>query len=45
VVFSLAGALLPQAAWAEERDFEADAGISSGVPDRSPALGLAWQFH
>lgn len=26
-------------------DFEADAGISSGAPDRSLAVGLAWQFR
>jgi hypothetical protein len=41
----VAGSLAWQVADRFQLDFEADAGLSSGAPDRSLAVGLAWQFR
>lgn len=41
----LAGSLAWQVADRLQIDFEADAGLSPGAPDRTLALGLAWQFR
>jgi hypothetical protein len=41
----VAGSLAWQVSDRFQLDFEADAGISAGAPDRSLAIGLAWQFH
>lgn len=40
----VAGSLAWQVSDRFQLDFEADAGLSSGAPDRSLAVGLAWQF-
>ena len=41
----VAGSLAWQVSQGFQLDFEADAGLSSGAPDRSLAFGLAWQFR
>ncbi len=41
----VAGSLAWQVSQRFQLDFEADAGLSSGAPDRSLAFGLAWQFR
>jgi hypothetical protein len=41
----VAGSLAWQVSERLQLDFEADAGLSAGAPDRSLAIGLAWQFH
>ena len=40
----LAGSLAWQVSDTFQLDFEADAGLTAGAPDRSLALGLAWRF-
>jgi hypothetical protein len=41
----VAGSLAWQVREHFQLDFEADAGLSSGAPDRSLMVGLAWQFR
>ena len=41
----VAGSLAWQVSSRFQLDFEADAGISAGAPERSLAVGLAWQFR
>lgn len=41
----VAGSLAWQVGEHFQLDFEADAGFSAGAPDRSLALGFAWQFR
>ncbi|MBW8755244.1 MAG: transporter [Sphingomonadales bacterium] len=41
----VAGSFAWQVSGHFQLDFEADAGLTAGAPDRSLALGLAWQFR
>jgi hypothetical protein len=41
----VAGSLAWQVSDRFQLDFEAAAGLSAGAPDRSLAVGLAWQFR
>ncbi|HEX7930978.1 MAG TPA: transporter [Sphingomicrobium sp.] len=41
----VAGSIAWQVSDRFQLDFEADAGLSSGAPDRSLLVGLAWQFR